>query len=272
MVGKRVHQTWEVIVDARARAFRKLLRTCSRITNNQLGLMASLKLANERRSRARRGAASRAASHTLALSGALIAATGLGAGFALGKAGNAGAEQAAHPGDAKMCVLTPEAMEGPFYFDPQLVRSDITEGKQGAPLVLTLLVVEAKDCAAIPGARVDIWHADGLGLYSGYARQETGSAKGETFLRGTQSPGLAEKCASPPSILAGIQVVRRIFTSKYLSTTSTWLPASSTFPIPSLSMSTQRPCLIVSGRVSGIPLIRTTLFSQGREALTRLSI
>lgn len=120
---------------------------------------------------------------------ALIAATGLGAGFALGKARNAGAEQAAHPGDAKMCVLTPEAMEGPFYFDPQLVRSDITEGKQGAPLVLTLQVVEAKDCAAIPGARVDIWHADGLGLYSGYARQETDSAKGETFLRGTQFAG-----------------------------------------------------------------------------------
>ena len=120
---------------------------------------------------------------------ALIAATGLGAGFALGKAGNAGTEQAAHPGDAKMCVLTPEAMEGPFYFDPQLVRSDITEGKQGAPLVLTLQVVEAKDCAAIPGARVDIWQADGLGLYSGYARQETGSAKGETFLRGTQFAG-----------------------------------------------------------------------------------
>jgi len=31
-----------------------------------------------------------------------------------------------------------------------------------------------------------VWHADGLGLYSGYAGQDTGSAKGETFLRGTQ--------------------------------------------------------------------------------------
>lgn len=94
------------------------------------------------------------------------------------------------PSDAKVCILTPEATEGPFYFDPNLVRSDITEGKQGAPLLLTLQIVDAKDCTAVPGARVDIWQADGLGLYSGYADQETGSTKGETFLRGTQFAGI----------------------------------------------------------------------------------
>ena len=56
---------------------------------------------------------------------ALIAAAELGAGFALAGVGSAGAkEQATQPGDAKVCVLTPEAMEGPFYFDPRLVRSD----------------------------------------------------------------------------------------------------------------------------------------------------
>jgi hypothetical protein len=44
-----------------------------------------------------------------------------------------------------VCVLTPKAEEGPFYFDPKLVRADITEGKQGAPLALTLQVVAAKD-------------------------------------------------------------------------------------------------------------------------------
>jgi len=92
---------------------------------------------------------------------------------------------AALPG-AKVCILTPQAVEGPFYFDPKLVRADITEGKPGAPLKLTLQVVEAKDCARLEGARVDVWHSDGLGVYSGYARQETGSTRGETFLRGTQ--------------------------------------------------------------------------------------
>ena len=80
-------------------------------------------------------------------------------------------------------------MEGPFYLDPKLVRSDITEGKHGAPLVLNLQTVNANDCAPLQGARVDVWHSDGLGVYSGYARQESGSTKGETFLRGTQFTG-----------------------------------------------------------------------------------
>jgi protocatechuate 3,4-dioxygenase beta subunit len=111
----------------------------------------------------------------------------MGAAFLLGRNGNAGTE-AQLPGP-KVCVLTPEAMEGPFYFDPKLVRSDITEGKKGAPLALTLQVVESKNCAPVQGARVDVWHTDGLGLYSGYAGQETGSAKDKTFLRGTQFTG-----------------------------------------------------------------------------------
>jgi len=92
---------------------------------------------------------------------------------------------------AGTCVLTPDAGEGPFYFDPELVRSDITEGAPGAPLELTLRVVRVGDCATLDGARVDVWHADALGLYSGYARQPgTGeplpSVEGRTFLRGTQ--------------------------------------------------------------------------------------
>ena len=120
---------------------------------------------------------------------ALTAASWIGVAFGLGINGRAGAkEKAAHLG-AKVCVLTPEATEGPFYFDPKLVRSDITEGKQGALLLLTVQIVEAKDCAPLQDTRVDVWHADALGLYSGYARLETGSAKGQTFLRGTQFTG-----------------------------------------------------------------------------------
>ncbi len=87
---------------------------------------------------------------------------------------------------ANACILTPQAMEGPFYFDPQLVRTDITEGKGGAPLRVTLKIVEAATCAPLPKARIDIWQCDGLGVYSGYARQATGSTRGQTFLRGTQ--------------------------------------------------------------------------------------
>ena len=118
-----------------------------------------------------------------------VAAT-LGVGLAAGKAASARAEQrlaATLPG-AKMCILTPEAMEGPFYFDPKLVRADIAEGHEGAPLALALQVVSATDCAAIKNVRVDLWHADGLGMYSGYRGQgdDGVSTRGQTFLRGTQ--------------------------------------------------------------------------------------
>ena len=92
---------------------------------------------------------------------------------------------------AAACELTPESGEGPFYFDPRLVRQDITEGQAGAPLELAMQVVRVGDCAELTNARVDVWHADGLGLYSGYARQRgTGeplpSVVGQTYLRGTQ--------------------------------------------------------------------------------------
>jgi protocatechuate 3,4-dioxygenase beta subunit len=90
------------------------------------------------------------------------------------------------------CVLTPEAGEGPFYLDPKLIRSDITSKQPGAPLELALRVVRAGDCATLANARVDVWHADALGLYSGYEKQSgvggisTKSAVGQQYLRGTQ--------------------------------------------------------------------------------------
>ncbi len=87
------------------------------------------------------------------------------------------------------CVLFPQAVEGPFYFDPKLVRSDITEGRPGVPLSLQLRIIESAACAPIAAARVDIWHADAGGIYSGYAGQgdvRTTATKGQTYLRGTQ--------------------------------------------------------------------------------------
>jgi protocatechuate 3,4-dioxygenase beta subunit len=90
------------------------------------------------------------------------------------------------------CVLTPEAGEGPFYLDPKLQRSDISSGQPGAPLQLALQVVRLGDCATLANARVDVWQADALGLYSGYEKQSgvggvsTTAAAGQQYLRGTQ--------------------------------------------------------------------------------------
>ncbi|MBS0269148.1 MAG: intradiol ring-cleavage dioxygenase [Proteobacteria bacterium] len=88
------------------------------------------------------------------------------------------------------CILLPQAVEGPYYFDPKLVRADITEGRPGAPLRLSLRIIEAGSCTPISGARVDVWHADASGIYSGYTGQGASreiSTKGQTYLRGTQT-------------------------------------------------------------------------------------
>lgn len=87
--------------------------------------------------------------------------------------------------DSDVCVITPETTEGPYYFDPALVRPDITEGRPGLATSVQLQVVNTH-CQPVPGARVDIWHCDATGLYSGYANQPGGDATGETFMRGTQ--------------------------------------------------------------------------------------
>lgn len=87
------------------------------------------------------------------------------------------------------CVLLPQAVEGPYYFDPNLVRADITEGKTGVPLKLMLRVIEAGPCTPMSNLRVDVWHADAGGVYSGYEHQgddRSVSTKGQTYLRGTQ--------------------------------------------------------------------------------------
>ncbi|WP_292024418.1 intradiol ring-cleavage dioxygenase [Maritimibacter sp. UBA3975] len=87
-----------------------------------------------------------------------------------------------------VCMVMPETTAGPFYFDPDLERRDITEDRTGEALDLAIQVVDA-ECAPVTGARVDVWHCDALGNYSGYARQGSDGANdtsGETFLRGTQ--------------------------------------------------------------------------------------
>lgn len=91
---------------------------------------------------------------------------------------------------AGICVLFPQAVEGPYYFDPKLVRSDIAEGRPGLPLDIKLTIIESGPCTPIVNARVDVWHADAGGVYSGYGGQgdqRNVSTKGDTYLRGTQA-------------------------------------------------------------------------------------
>jgi protocatechuate 3,4-dioxygenase beta subunit len=88
-----------------------------------------------------------------------------------------------------VCMLQVEVTEGPFYVDPKLIREDITEGRAGLPMQLRLQVVTA-DCTPVPAARVDLWHCDAQGVYSGAENLGGGEdTTGQTFLRGTQMTG-----------------------------------------------------------------------------------
>jgi len=100
---------------------------------------------------------------------------------------------------------TPQQIEGPYFVagmpNRSDIRSDTSDGsvQEGVPLHLVIHVyqvdgkdqgginntnnTDAKVCAPLSDARVDIWHANAQGLYSGVKDDGTG---GKTFLRGYQ--------------------------------------------------------------------------------------
>ncbi|HVU94975.1 MAG TPA: intradiol ring-cleavage dioxygenase [Puia sp.] len=92
------------------------------------------------------------------------------------------------------CAASPTETAGPYPYDlssnSAIFRTDITEGKTGIPLSLTLTIVNSNNnCAVISGARVDIWHCDKDGYYSEYSEPGylgTQDNTGKTFLRGIQ--------------------------------------------------------------------------------------
>ncbi|HST17137.1 MAG TPA: intradiol ring-cleavage dioxygenase [Gaiellaceae bacterium] len=116
---------------------------------------------------------------SLARLGTVLAAA---AGGGISAASADGSGPAAVSSGLVTCVLTPEMTEGPYYLAGEKVRRNITEGRPGTPLSLHLTVVDASTCKPIPGAAIDIWHADAAGAYSGFGA----GASSRTFMRGIQ--------------------------------------------------------------------------------------
>ncbi len=91
------------------------------------------------------------------------------------------------------CVVRPEQTEGPYFVDERLNRSDIRSDpadgrvRPGTPLALTLAIsrLSAGDCLPLPGAQVDIWHCDALGVYSD-VKDPAFNTIGQKFFRGYQ--------------------------------------------------------------------------------------
>mgnify|MGYP003343596661 FL=1 len=101
----------------------------------------------------------------------------------------------------RTCFLTPQETEGPYYFNPNLLRQDVrTDTPSGTVytgLQLNLLFsVINLNCEPIPNVLVDIWHCSKDGVYSGYAGQPGGiSTVGMNFLRGTQLTDANGQCS-----------------------------------------------------------------------------
>lgn len=97
-------------------------------------------------------------------------------------------------GSTSTCAVKPAMTEGPYFVDERLDRADIRsdstsrELKPGALLALTFNVsrIQSGACTPLPGAQVDIWHCDALGVYSD-ASDPGFNTRGQTWLRGYQN-------------------------------------------------------------------------------------
>ncbi len=91
------------------------------------------------------------------------------------------------------CVARPASIEGPYFVDERLNRSDIRsdpsngEIKPGVPLEVTFNVsrITGSSCAPVAGLVVDLWQCDHLGVYSDVSDPDF-ETKGKKFLRGYQ--------------------------------------------------------------------------------------
>jgi protocatechuate 3,4-dioxygenase beta subunit len=91
------------------------------------------------------------------------------------------------------CVVRPAQMEGPYFVDERLLRSDIREDpsdgsvSEGALFALTIVVsrVDGTACTPLPGVLVDLWHCDAAGIYSD-VQDPAFDTRGRKFLRGYQ--------------------------------------------------------------------------------------
>lgn len=83
------------------------------------------------------------------------------------------------------CVLIPSETAGPFPLDltenQNFFRQDVREDRTGARHDLKIKIIGLENCLPMPNIRVNIWHCDKDGNYSGY-----GSQTGLTYLRGYQ--------------------------------------------------------------------------------------
>ncbi len=108
-------------------------------------------------------------------------------------------EEANGPGPIPMpavgggCVLIPSETAGPFPLDlsddANFFRTDIRELQAGADLRVQLRIIGLNSCAGISNMRVDVWHCNADGYYSGFTTNAHLGMQNNTtarWLRGIQ--------------------------------------------------------------------------------------
>lgn len=97
-------------------------------------------------------------------------------------------------GGVASCPLMCETTAGPCTADT-LERQDVSEGFAGLPVRLALLVVAADTCEPLANAKVEIWHTQRTGVYSGvtpsgaFCYGDDPDAENYLYFRGTQTTG-----------------------------------------------------------------------------------
>src|SRR5690606_21898615 len=93
------------------------------------------------------------------------------------------------------CIVRPEMIEGPYFVDERLERSDSRpepatgEVPAGLPRTLGFLVsrLDGGTCVPLRDATVDLWQCDARGEYSAFEDRQAGfDTRGRAFLRGYQ--------------------------------------------------------------------------------------
>ena len=88
------------------------------------------------------------------------------------------------------CQLTCSSTIGPCYAT-SIVRKDISEGHDGLPVRLALLVLDTQ-CRPLPNVEIDVWHSAPEGVYSGndaspMCTNDDAKAIAARFFRGKQT-------------------------------------------------------------------------------------
>ena len=126
------------------------------------------------------------------------------------------------------CVLIPSETAGPFPLDLTenafFFRQEIQEDREGVRLRQRVRIVGADNCEPMPNVRVNIWHCDRDGDYSGYAAM---GSEGLTYCRGyqmTDANGECEFVTIFPGWYPGrvTHVHFQVFVSSQYSVVSQW--------------------------------------------------